>query len=125
MGEAVGALGDIDFQAVVWGGGDALDALSGADFEHFAAFPYGFAVGREEDGGCAAYGDCHLKLVHVAIVAQDTRAENKIKQFLFFFSSGSNPSNPNSPSNPNTPSQRGKAGRKRCSGGWWRCAYCQ
>ena len=36
-GETVGALGDFDFQAVVWGGGDALDALSGADFEHFAA----------------------------------------------------------------------------------------
>ena len=78
MGEAVGALGDIDFQAVVWGGGDALDALSGADFEHFAAFPYGFAVGREEDGGCAAYGDCHLKLAHVAVVAQDTRAEEAL-----------------------------------------------
>ena len=77
-GETVGALGDFDFQAVVWGGGDALDALSGADFEHFAAFPYGFAVGREENGGCAAYGDCHLKLAHVAVVAQDTRAEEAL-----------------------------------------------
>ena len=77
-GETVGALGDFDFQAVVWGGGDALDALSSADFEHFAAFPYGFAVGREENGDCAAYGDCHLKLAHVAIVAQDTRAEEAL-----------------------------------------------
>ena len=56
-GETVGALGDFDFQAVVWGGGDALDALSGADFEHFAAFPYGFAVGREEDGGVVDSAD--------------------------------------------------------------------
>ena len=77
-GETVGALGDFDFQAVVWGGGDALDALSGADFEHFAAFPYGFAVGGEENGGCAAYGDFHLKLAHVAVVAQDTRAEEAL-----------------------------------------------
>ena len=55
-----------------------MDALLGADFEHFAAFPYGFAVGGEEDGGCAAYGDCHLKLAHVAVVAQDTRAEEAL-----------------------------------------------